>query len=282
MDGVKLFVQPQYALILLSLACALIAAVSGVIYLGSVVWHTERSVYYFARATHPANGVSPATPMVLVVALVYLWSLAHLRRLTAVSGASIKTSLEHLKPLAGDALTKPAGHLEKFIDGAVQGLPPPLTTAVLAAACVATYLALRIRFRAQSLDLYIPSAPRGCSCKSCSGWRSHTWAISAQAAPGDARVRRHADDRCVQAPVARVLSRSSVAAPARRRRHAANDADRPQLGLALDEAKDTKHAALRDALLGAVAGPDRPKQVIRGMRPGRKTEANSGPPAPSG
>ena len=256
MDGVKLFVQPQYALILLSLACALIAAVSGVIYLGSVVWHTERSVYYFARATHPANGVSPATLMVLVVALVYLWSLAHLRRLTAVSGASIKTSLEHLKPLAGDALTKPAGDLEKFIDGAVQGLPPPLTTAVLAAACVATYLALlhplsspeprwfAYSFRAAwlllQILLWLAFAHVGYF------WHKLRQAMHAFAGtPMIGAFRRLSPEFFHD----RLSPRQPDDADMRRMMQTAR-----QLGLALDEAKETKHAALRDALLGAVAG----------------------------
>jgi hypothetical protein len=256
-DGVKAIVQPQYTLILLSLACALIAAVSGFLYLGSVVSHTERSVYYFARATHPANGVSPATPMVLVVALVYLWSLAHLRRLTAMSGASIKSSFDHLKALAGDALTKPAADLEKFIDGAVQGLPPPLTTAVLAAACVATYLAL--------LHPLSSPEPRWFAYSFRAAWlllQILLWLAFAHVGYFWHKLRQ-AMHAFAGTPMIGAFRRLSPAffhdrlsprqpddADMRRMMQTAR-----QLGLALKEAKDTGHAALRDSLLAAVAEP---------------------------
>jgi hypothetical protein len=253
-NGLKVILQPQYALMLLSLACAVIAAVSGVAYLGSVALHAERSVYYFTRATHPANGVSPATPMVLVITLVYLWSFAHLRRLTAVSGASIKTSLEHLRPLAGGALTRPAADLEKFIDGAVQGLPPALTTAVLAAACVATYLALlhplsspeprwfAYSFRAAwlllQILLWLAFAHVGYF------WHKLRQAMHAFAGtPMIGAFRRLSPEFFHD----RLSPRQPDEADMRRMMQTAR-----QLGLALDEMKDTTHTAVRDALLAAV------------------------------
>jgi hypothetical protein len=134
--------QPQYLLILMALVCAVIAGVFGGIYLFSVLRNTSQFVYYFERVSHPANGVSPATPMLLIVGLIYLWAFAHLRRLSAVSGESIEASLLPLGVLTGQAIDEPTRTLRQFIDAAVQKLPPALTAIVVGTGIVAAYLAL--------------------------------------------------------------------------------------------------------------------------------------------
>ncbi len=131
--------QLQYGLMLVALFCALIAGAAGGTYLWSVFRNTDGIVYFVERATHPGNGVSPTLPLMLVVAMVYLWAFAHLRRLSAVSGTRIEASLLPLAPLAG-ALEEPVVTLRRFIDAAVQALPPVLTGVVLATVLIAAFL----------------------------------------------------------------------------------------------------------------------------------------------
>jgi hypothetical protein len=138
----KTLFHPQYGLMLTALGCAMLAGLFGGIYLRSVLLNEGRIVYYFERTTHPGNGVSPAMPMILVVSLVYLWAFAHLRRLSAVDGSSIRTSLEPLKVLTGPAIIAPADDLKHFIDGAVQKLPRGLTVLVAFSALIAVFLAV--------------------------------------------------------------------------------------------------------------------------------------------
>ena len=85
----KSLVQPQYVLLLVAFSAAIVAGVSAAAYLVPILRQGDAAVYYFQRATHAGNGVSPTLPLMLVAALVYLWSFAHLRRLSNVSGARI-------------------------------------------------------------------------------------------------------------------------------------------------------------------------------------------------
>jgi len=134
--------EPQYSLMLVALVCAGVAGGFGAYYLASVLWHKNQTVYYFVRATHPGNGVSPATPLMLIVAVIYLWAFVNLRRLSAVSGESIQSALCPLEKLVGPALKDPTTALRDFIDGAVQKLPHGLTATVVATALIAGFLAV--------------------------------------------------------------------------------------------------------------------------------------------
>jgi hypothetical protein len=134
--------EVQYLLMVLALTSAAAAALSGGIYLVDTLLSRDTMVYYFARATHPANGVSPASPMLLIAALVYLWAFAHLRRLTGVSGAFVETSLRPFAVLVGPSIKPPIQKLHGFIDGAVQKLPRSLAAAVVIAVIANVYLVM--------------------------------------------------------------------------------------------------------------------------------------------
>jgi hypothetical protein len=78
---------------------AVIAFVYGAAYaIAQARWYTPgrwaSATAYFHRATHPSNGVSPLVPIEFLLIAIYLWTFAHLWRLTRVPPAQLDEALQ--------------------------------------------------------------------------------------------------------------------------------------------------------------------------------------------
>ncbi len=121
-----------------------VAAFFGVQYLlETVTLDRKLAAYYFDRVSHPTNGLSPAMPLIYLVAGVYFWAVVHLRRLSRVSGLKLAASLDPLVGLSLDSLHRAAADVRRFIDGSMQALPRELTAALFAIALFVSVFSLK-------------------------------------------------------------------------------------------------------------------------------------------
>ena len=142
--GLSALADPQYWLMAVTAVWVGAAVIFGVQYLlATVSLDRKVAAYYFDRVSHPTNGLSPAMPLLYLVAGVYFWAVVHLRRLSRVSGLELAASLNPLVGLSLDSLRRAAADVRRFIDGSLQALPRDLTTALCVIAAFTSVFTLK-------------------------------------------------------------------------------------------------------------------------------------------
>ena len=142
--GLWALADPQYWLMGVTAVWVGVAVIFGVQYLlATVSLDRKLAAYYFDRVSHPTNGLSPAMPLLYLVAGVYFWAVVHLRRLSRVSGLELAAALTPLVGLSLDSLRRAAADVRRFIDGSLQALPRDLTAALCVIAAFTSVFSLK-------------------------------------------------------------------------------------------------------------------------------------------
>ena len=81
-----------------------------------------QAVPLFERAAHPGNGVSPLTPIVLLITPFYVWAIVQIRRLSLPSLTRDGGTLRLLKQVAAGGADDAIGRLARFMDSPTGGL----------------------------------------------------------------------------------------------------------------------------------------------------------------
>jgi hypothetical protein len=104
-----------------------------------------QAVPLFERAAHPGNGVSPLTPLVLLVAPFYVWAIVQIRRLALPSLTRDGGTLRLLRQVAAGGADDAIARLARFMDSPTGGLSARHFVVVgIACAIVATLLLNRV------------------------------------------------------------------------------------------------------------------------------------------
>jgi hypothetical protein len=104
-----------------------------------------QAVPLFERAAHPGNGVSPLTPLVLLVAPFYVWAIVQIRRLALPSLTRDGGTLRLLRQVAAGGADDAIARLARFMDSPTGGLSARHFVVVgIASAIVATLLLNRV------------------------------------------------------------------------------------------------------------------------------------------